>query len=174
MAIRMSVLLVASALALAACGGKKDKDTEQTGKAIAAGEPQTIMGLKNAASFASIADETGRSEALFGEMMNVIGHPRCMNCHPRGDIPRQRDEMRLHVPPVERGEAGIGLVGMECTTCHGPENVAYAGAEGGIPGHPAWHLAPLSMGWLGASPTEICAQLKDPARNGGPHARRSP
>ena len=36
-----------------------------------------------------------------------------------------------------------------------------------MPGAPGWHLAPRSMGWLGNDLAAICAQLKDPARNGG-------
>ena len=36
-----------------------------------------------------------------------------------------------------------------------------------IPGHPRWALAPLEMAWEGKSNGEICAQLKDPKRNGG-------
>jgi hypothetical protein len=37
----------------------------------------------------------------------------------------------------------------------------------GVPGDPIWHLAPREMGWEGKTLGEICAQLKDPARNGG-------
>lgn len=36
-----------------------------------------------------------------------------------------------------------------------------------MPGAHGWHLAPLSMGWEGLSKAQICAALKDPARNGG-------
>ncbi len=36
-----------------------------------------------------------------------------------------------------------------------------------IPGHPRWGLAPIEMAWEGRSIGQICAQLKDPARNGG-------
>lgn len=36
-----------------------------------------------------------------------------------------------------------------------------------MPGHPEWHLAPREMAWEGKPLAEICAQLKDPARNGG-------
>ena len=75
--------------------------------------------------------------------------------------------MRPHHPPVVRGNGGFGAAGMECSTCHGTENVSYTGAPGSIPGHEAWHLAPLSMGWAGLSSTEVCEQLKDPERNGG-------
>jgi hypothetical protein len=52
---------------------------------------------------------------------------------------------------------------MRCTTCHGPANFDAAG----IPGHPAWHVAPIEMAWVGKSLGEICQQIKDPARNGG-------
>ena len=36
-----------------------------------------------------------------------------------------------------------------------------------MPGHPHWHLAPREMAWEGKTLGEICAQIKDPARNGG-------
>ena len=107
-----------------------------------------------------------RSVALFEEMMVVIGHPRCMNCHPVGDSPLQ-DAMEAHRPWVVRGPDDHGAVGMRCETCHGAENVPYAGGGGSIPGHEPWHLAPASMGWVGLSAAAICQQLKDPARNGG-------
>lgn len=125
-------------------------------------------GLIGPADFDGIADERERSIALFDEMSKVIEHPRCMNCHPREGGPRQGDDMAVHQPPVVRGAGGLGAPGMRCSTCHGTQNVAYASAESGsIPGHEPWLLAPESMGWIGASRGEICAQLKDPARNGG-------
>jgi hypothetical protein len=54
-------------------------------------------------SFASIADEARRSAALFTELGKVLTHPRCVNCHPAGDRPRQGEEGRPHQPPVARG-----------------------------------------------------------------------
>lgn len=36
-----------------------------------------------------------------------------------------------------------------------------------MPGNPAWHLAPIEMAWHGKALGEICAQIKDPERNGG-------
>jgi len=36
-----------------------------------------------------------------------------------------------------------------------------------IPGHPRWSVAPIEMAWQGQSLGQICAQLKDPSRNGG-------
>ena len=35
------------------------------------------------------------------------------------------------------------------------------------PATPEWHLAPREMAWEGKTLGEICAQIKDPARNGG-------
>ena len=35
------------------------------------------------------ATPTGSDGALFLEFVSVLRHPRCMNCHSRGDFPRQ-------------------------------------------------------------------------------------
>jgi hypothetical protein len=113
-------------------------------------------------SFADIADTTARSAALFNELAKVLTHPRCVNCHPAGDRPRQGDTSRLHQPPVERGEDGFGLPTMRCSICHQQANFE----PGRVPGNPIWHLAPREMAWEGKTPPEICAQIKDPARNG--------
>ena len=119
--------------------------------------------LQPPAAFAGIADPAARSVALFEEAGKVLQHPRCVNCHPAGDVPLQNDEMRLHQPPVVRGDGGIGVTGMRCFTCHQQENYD----DAGVPGHPLWHLAPLEMAWQGRSLGQICEQLKDPERNGG-------
>lgn len=119
--------------------------------------------LRPAGAFAGISDLAERSQALFREAGKVLQHPRCVNCHPAGDRPLQGDEARLHIPAVQRGESNIGVPGLYCTTCHQQANYEPAG----IPGHPAWHLAPIEMAWEGRSLAEICAQIKDPARNGG-------
>jgi hypothetical protein len=34
--------------------------------------------------------------ALFVEFVSVLRHPRCMNCHSRGDFPRQGDDGHPH------------------------------------------------------------------------------
>ncbi|TCU29068.1 hypothetical protein EV130_102248 [Rhizobium azibense] len=139
--------------------------------ALAQGAPAADKpSLKPAASFSSIADEKARSVALFEEAGKVIEHPRCLNCHPATDRPLQRMSMQPHEPPVTRGEAGMGVPGMMCNTCHGAENATVVGQSPtlrSIPGNAAWHLAPIEMAWVGKSLGEICQQLKDPARNGG-------
>jgi hypothetical protein len=113
-------------------------------------------------SFASIQDTAARSAALFTELGKVLTNPRRVNCHPAGDRPRQSDAMRLHQPPVERGADGSGLPAMRCPICHQAANFEPAG----VPGNPLWHLAPREMAWEGKVLGEICAQMKDPARNG--------
>lgn len=127
---------------------------------------ENVKGLRTPDEFDSISDKTERSVALFEEMMVVIDHPRCLNCHPVGDSPRQGMDMHLHEPPVVRGVADFGAPGMRCTTCHGEENFEFASSEGSIPGHSPWQLAPIEQGWVGKSAAEICAQLKDKDRNG--------
>ena len=119
--------------------------------------------LASPESFASITDLETRSAAMFTELGKVLTHPRCTNCHPASDRPRQGDESRLHQPPVTRGADGHGLPAMRCSTCHGNGNFE----PGRMPGHPEWHLAPIEMAWEGKTVGEICTQLKDPARNGG-------
>jgi hypothetical protein len=113
-------------------------------------------------SFDVIADTAARSAALFTEAAKVLQHPRCMNCHPAGDRPRQGDIRRLHQPPVARGEDGLGLPALRCPICHQQANFD----PGRIPGAPGWHLAPHEMGWEGKTVGQICEQIKDPARNG--------
>ncbi|WP_392337022.1 Isoquinoline 1-oxidoreductase subunit [Loktanella salsilacus] len=127
---------------------------------------ETVNGLRTADEFDSITDEAARSAALFEEMFVVIESPRCLNCHPVGDVPLQGDDMQLHQPPVVRGVGDFGAPGMRCSTCHGAENVAFTTGEGSIPGHSPWQLAPIEMGWVGLSAAEICDQIKDPERNG--------
>lgn len=123
----------------------------------------TSNGLALPESFSSMPDLGQRSAALFTELGKVLTHPRCANCHPAGDRPRQGDFGRLHQPPVERGADGFGLPAMRCPICHQRDNFEPVR----MPGNPQWHLAPREMGWEGRTLREICAQLKDPARNGG-------
>lgn len=118
--------------------------------------------LASVESFSSIGDRAARSAAIFTELGKVLTHPRCLNCHPAGDRPRQGDMARLHQPPVERGADGFGLPAMRCPICHLKANFDAVG----MPGNPIWHLAPREMGWEGKTLREICLQIKDPARNG--------
>lgn len=158
--MRMRLLCTAagSLLLLAACGGPKEKS--------AADGVKEVNGLATPAAFAEIKDDAARAAALFDEISKVMLHPRCANCHPRSGGPTQGDDMRPHNPPVVRGD-GMGASAMTCNTCHGTENVSYASMEGSVPGASPWLLAPQTMGWAGATPAELCAQLKNPELNGG-------
>jgi hypothetical protein len=150
-------------LVLAACG------TPQQPAPAPAPPPPVVsplasqLGLRAPSEFASVADRAQRSRALFGELAIVLTSPRCVNCHTPDESPRQGDRSMLHDPPVVRGNADRGVVGMQCITCHQDHNLELAR----VPGAPEWHLAPLSMVWLGKTPSEICAEVKDTTRNGG-------
>lgn len=103
------------------------------------------------------------SLTAFDQMMLVVAHKRCVNCHPAGDRPRQGEDSHLHRFGVQRGADGHGVAALTCNTCHQEEN----NMESGVPGAPHWHLAPRSMGWEGMSRVEIAQAMVDPARNGG-------
>jgi hypothetical protein len=125
---------------------------------------------------------------------SVLTSPRCINCHPASssklpalwgypqDYPRQGDDRHPHYYTVLRGDVAANGVGMgtpfaRCTSCHGIANDPKTGipetfdpAASGPP-TPFWALAPTSMAWESApgvpmTGAQLCAQLKDPARNG--------
>ena len=133
------------------------------GVGLSATQPEAVGSLRPVSDFSVISDQKERSVALFAEAGKVILHPRCVNCHPAGDRPLQGEDGHPHLPLVVRGPEGHGAVAMQCTNCHGRVNFN----PGGVPGHPMWHLAPIEMAWAGKSLGEICAQIKDPNRNGG-------
>jgi hypothetical protein len=149
-AMRFQVVVPVAALAMSML----------TGYAASQTASNTLASPK---SFVSIADTDARSAAIFTELGKVLTHPRCVNCHPAGDRPHQGDQSRLHQPPVTRGIDGHGTEEMRCSICHQKANFD----PGRVPGHPEWHLAPREMAWEGKTIAEICAQIKDPARNGG-------
>jgi hypothetical protein len=119
--------------------------------------------LRAPKDFDGIADRDERSRALFLEATRVMLHPRCTNCHPNDDVPKQGDLGMPHDPPVVRGPEDNGVPGMECSSCHQDRNLELAR----VPGAPKWHLAPKEMFWAGRTPASLCAQLKNQATNGG-------
>lgn len=134
---------------------------------VSASPEQGADDLRSAPSFSSIGNSDRRSVALFTEAAKVIQHPRCLNCHPVNRSPTQGDDMHPHQPPMFAGESGHGMPGLACSTCHGTQNVdTFSAGIKSIPGDPHWALAPASMSWQGKSASEICAQIKDPKRNG--------
>jgi hypothetical protein len=127
---------------------------------VASGTCLAAETLMPASSFDRITDKEKRAVALFEEAGKVIIGPRCLNCHPVDDSPRQGELMRKHEPPVLRGMGGMGPPAMRCLTCHGTSNVD------AVPGNAKWFLAPKEMGWIGHSLGQICEQIKDRSRNG--------
>jgi hypothetical protein len=121
-----------------------------------------VAGLGAAASGAASNADANASAALFLQMMPVLQHPRCMNCHSSTAFPRQGDDRHRHTMNVMRGPTDHGAVGLACGTCHQSGNQVASG----VPGAPDWHLAPLRMAWEGLSASELCRALLDPARGG--------
>ncbi len=99
-------------------------------------------------------EDKEESLAAFKTVIAVLKDPRCINCHPVGDIPRQGSEHILHPYNVTRKT--------DCRMCHGDKNL-----PSGIPGDKNWAIAPKSMGWYGLSDREIGQRVLDKNRNGG-------
>jgi hypothetical protein len=104
------------------------------------------------------------------KVYKVFSHPRCANCHTADEYPRWSDAKsgvaKFHGMNVKRGvdESGFGNAGLRCTTCHANANGVRIGTP---PGAANWHLAPVEMVWFEQTSAQICAQIKDPLRNGG-------
>ena len=117
-----------------------------------------LVGCSPFIAFAQSNEE--ESVKAFMAAVKVMQHPRCTNCHAKGDGPRQSDASREHMFNVKRGPEDRGVGGYTCKSCHQGANIA------GIPGADDWHMAPRSMSWGDGSPSEICASITDTARNG--------
>jgi len=102
----------------------------------------------------------------------VVTHPRCANCHTGPDnLPMWtivgETKTRTHGMNIQAGESRMGVETLVCSTCHvastSPNDIAHAPPHVGVD----WLLAPVEMQWFGKTGSEICAQMKDPERNGG-------
>lgn len=105
------------------------------------------------------------SVKAFMQAYKVLMSPRCMNCHPSGDIPLQGDDSRLHTMSPRRGKDGKGVYAMKCANCHQPANTPGLNTP---PGNPNWHLPPADMKMIfqGRTPHQLAKQLVDPRQNG--------
>src|SRR5262245_4624164 len=101
-------------------------------------------------------------EQTFEGIARVLLSPRCRNCHPAGDAPLQTDASRPHTMNVRRQ---IETMGANCKTCHTSNNGAVLHQP---PGSEHWRMPPAAtpMVFEGKSPSELCRDLKDPAKNG--------
>lgn len=132
--------------------------TSARAQALEAAKPPSGVPLKAVSDFDDIQDPKVRSAALFVEASKVLQHPRCLNCHPKGDSPTQRNDMTLHRPLVVRGAHGWGAGNaMTCVACHSSLSRPTGGSFDDI----RWRVAPASMAWQGLTLPQICAQLKD-------------
>ena len=111
------------------------------------------------------------SVQAFMQVYQVLISPRCMNCHPSGDVPLQGDDSHLHAMLPKRGEDGKGLYAMKCANCHQATNAPGLNTP---PGHPNWHLPPANMKMVfqGRTPHQLAKQLMDPAQNGNKNKKQ--
>ena len=105
------------------------------------------------------------SVKAFMQVYSVLMSPRCMNCHPAGDIPLQGNDSHLHSMLPQRGKDGKGIYAMKCANCHQPTNLD---GNAKPPGHPDWHLPPANMKMIfeGRTPNQLAKQLVNPKTNG--------
>jgi hypothetical protein len=105
------------------------------------------------------------SKEAFIAAYKVFMHPRCLNCHPAGDVPLQGDDSRLHPQGVKRGPDGKGLFALKCKNCHQDADVK---GDNMPPGHPGWHLPPANrkMVFEGKTPRQLAMHFKDPKLTG--------
>ena len=105
------------------------------------------------------------SVKAFMDVYKVLMSPRCMNCHPAGDVPLQGDDNHLHSMSPQRGKDGQGIYAMKCKNCHQPTNLEGPNKP---PGHPNWHLPPSNMKMVfeGRTANQLAKQLINPKTNG--------
>ncbi len=112
-----------------------------------------------------VKKDSATSVKAFQQVYRVLMSPRCMNCHPAGDVPLQGEDSHLHAMLPKRGLEGKGVSAMKCMNCHQPTNTPGLNTP---PGNPNWHLPPANMKMVfeGRTPYELAKQLVDPKQNG--------
>jgi hypothetical protein len=115
--------------------------------------------------YATAPRDDAAAAAAFAALIPVLRHPRCMNCHSRGDFPRQGDDGHRHTMNVRRGPEGNGVAAVKCSSCHQEHNLEGFHMP---PGAPGWHLPPpqTPMIWEGLTDRQLCDLFKNPRENG--------
>ncbi len=105
------------------------------------------------------------SKKAFLSVYEVLVSPRCMNCHPAGDVPLIGEDSRLHSPVVKRGKDGKGMYAAKCVNCHTDKNQPGLNMP---PGSPGWRMPPadMKMVFQGKTARELAALLLDTSANG--------
>jgi len=117
----------------------------------------------------AVPNPRAEAAAAFATVQKVLQHPRCQNCHIPGEAPLQFDAGLPHMMAVVRGQDGMGVPGLPCSTCHDVTNPPASFGPHAPPGAPTWHLPPpdRKMVFINLSPAELCATVKDREKNGG-------
>ena len=128
----------------------------------------TVVSFKNGPTINAkpiIKKDSVASVRAFAGVYKVLMSPRCMNCHPNGDIPLQGEDSHLHTMGVKRGVDGKGVYALKCSNCHQPTNTPGLHTP---PGNPNWHLPPVNMRMVfqGRTPRQLAKQIMDPKQNG--------
>lgn len=110
----------------------------------------------------------------WARIYDVASHPRCANCHVgSSDRPMwsgpSYGKARVHGMNIRAGDSRMGVETLACATCHRGTQIDAPHSPPAVDA--AWRLAPPSAHWFGQSSETICAQLRDPARNGGMNAQ---
>jgi mono/diheme cytochrome c family protein len=113
----------------------------------------------------NINKDSVESVKAFSTVYQVLMSPRCVNCHPSGNVPLQGDDSHLHTMLPKRGTDGKGIYAMKCANCHQPQNTPGLNTP---PGDPNWHLPPANMKMVfqGKTPHQLAKQIIDPKQNG--------
>ena len=121
---------------------------------------------KKPRNYPVMARDSVGSVKAFMSVYKVLMSPRCMNCHPAGDVPLQGEDSHLHTMGIKRGVDGRGVYSVRCSNCHQPENTAGLHMP---PGNPKWGLPPahMRMVFQGRTPRQLALQILDPKQNGG-------
>ncbi len=113
----------------------------------------------------NIKKDSAESVKAFMDVYKVLMSPRCMNCHPSGDVPLQGDDSHIHSMLPQRGKDGKGIYAMKCGNCHQPSNLEGLNKP---PGNQNWHLPPATMKMVfqGRTANQLAKQLVNPKTNG--------